>query len=88
MSASEVAIRKNSPLFAELSDALLRGGHSVQFRVNGESMSTTLEDGDTAAIAPASFPDLRPGDIALIQNPDGLLLHRVCDMSALPVTQG
>ncbi len=77
MSVREVQVRKNSQLFAELSAALLQRGQNVQFRVNGESMRPNLLDGDDVVVAPAAPSDLRPGDLALIQNADGILLHRV-----------
>ncbi len=82
MSASEMQVRKNSRVFAELSAAVLERGHSVQFRVHGESMRPNLGDGDTVLVAPAAISELQPGDVALIRNADGLLLHRVCSVHA------
>ena len=80
MSASEKQVRKDSRMFAELSAALLERGHSVQFRVHGESMRPNLGDGDTVVVAPVKPSDLQAGDLALVQNDDGLLLHRVCSV--------
>ena len=77
MSASEMQVRKDSRIFAELSTALLERGHSVQFRVHGESMQPNLGEGDTVVVAPVALSDLQAGDLALVQNADGLLLHRV-----------
>ena len=81
MPASEIQIRKNPKVFAELSAAVLERGHNVQFRVHGESMRPNLSDGDAVLVAPAAS-ELQPGDLALIQNADGLLLHRVCGVDA------
>jgi uncharacterized repeat protein (TIGR01451 family) len=82
MPASEIQIRKNSKVFAELSAAVLERGHSVQFRVHGESMRPNLGDGDAVVVTPAAVSELQAGDLALIQNADGLLLHRVCSVNA------
>ena len=77
MPGSEPQVRKDSRLFEELCEALLRRGNAVQFRVNGQSMSPNLADGDTVVVTPASAGDLHHGDVALVRNDDGLLLHRV-----------
>jgi len=77
MPGSEPQVRKDSRLFEELCDALLRRGNAVQFRVNGQSMQPNLNDGDTVVVAPASAADLRRGDVVLARNCDGLLVHRV-----------
>ena len=79
MSGSEPLIRKNSLLFAELCSALLERGNAVRFRVQGESMRPNLLDGDLVTVAPVAPGELRPGDVALIQNADGLLIHRVVE---------
>ena len=81
MSASEMQVRKDSRMFAELSAALLERGHSVQFRVHGESMRPNLGEDDTVVVAPVALSDLQTGDLALVQNDDGLLLHRVCSVN-------
>jgi len=82
MPASEIQVRKNSRVFAELCAAVLERGHRVQFRVHGESMRPNLSDGDTVLVARAVVSQLQPGDLALIQNADGLLLHRVSSSSS------
>ena len=84
MPTREIQLRKDSQLFAQLCLALLREGHSVQFRVQGESMRPNILDGDAVLVAPADNRDLRHGDIALVQNQDGLRVHRVasCDASS------
>ncbi|MGB2679079.1 MAG: C25 family cysteine peptidase [Candidatus Acidiferrum sp.] len=83
MPTREIQHRKDSQLFAQLCLALLREGHSVQFRVQGESMRPNILDGDAVLVAPAADRELCPGDIALVQNQDGLRVHRVasCDAS-------
>jgi uncharacterized repeat protein (TIGR01451 family) len=46
-------------------------------------MRPNLSDGDTVMVAPAGPSELQPGDLALIQNADGLLLHRVCHVDCV-----
>jgi uncharacterized repeat protein (TIGR01451 family) len=84
MPTREIQHRKDSQLFAQLCLALLREGHSVQFRVQGESMRPNILDGDAVVVAPAADRELCQGDIALVQNQDGLRVHRVasCDASS------
>src|SRR5208283_4604604 len=84
MPTRETQHRKDSQLFAQLCLALLREGHSVQFRVQGESMRPNILDGDAVVVAPTADREFRPGDIALVQNQDGLRVHRVasCDASS------
>ncbi len=84
MPTREIQHRKDSQLFAQLCLALLREGHSVQFRVQGESMRPNILDGDAVLVAPAADRELCQGDIALVQNQDGLRVHRVasCDASS------
>src|SRR5271165_3046769 len=84
MPTRETQHRKDSQLFAQLCQALLREGHSVQFRVQGESMRPNILAGDAVLVAPAADAELRQGDIALVQNQDGLRVHRIaaCDASS------
>jgi len=77
MPGSEPQIRKDSQLFEELCAAILRRGNAVQFRVQGQSMSPNLADGDTVVVAPVEAADLRRGDVVLLRNAEGLLVHRV-----------
>ena len=77
MPTREVLLRKDSRLFTELCAALLRRGHHVRFRVEGASMQPNLRDGDTVVVAPASAAELRSGDVAFVETPDGLRVHRV-----------
>ncbi|MGB9512434.1 MAG: C25 family cysteine peptidase [Candidatus Acidiferrum sp.] len=77
MRVSEPIVRKDSRLFEELCAALLRRGHAVQFRANGQSMTPNLLDGDDVVVAPANAADLRRGDVVLAQNADGLRVHRL-----------
>ncbi len=83
MPVREIHHRKDSKLFAQLCSTLLRRGHSVQFRVHGESMRPNILDGDAVLVAPADHRDLCLGDIALVHNPDGLRVHRVASCSSL-----
>ena len=81
MPAREPQIRRDSRVFAEMCATLLRLGHHVQFRAQGQSMQPNLHDGDSVRVAPAGIDELRCGDITLVQNADGLRVHRVNDIS-------
>ena len=81
MPVPEVPIRKDSRLFAEMCAAILRRGHQLKFRVGGHSMQPNLLDGDSVLVAPADAAPLRPGDIALVKNSDGLRVHRLTHLS-------
>ncbi len=74
--------RKDSQLFAQLCLALLREGHSVQFRVQGESMRPNILDGDAVLVAPASVADVQRGDVVLTPGESRLLVHRVARVNA------
>lgn len=77
MRVSEVRVRRDSRLFEELCAEVLRRGNAVQFRVDGQSMTPNLLDGDDVLVAPASVAELRRGDVVLAENPDGLRVHRI-----------
>ncbi len=78
MPAHELQVRSDSQLFASLCSDILRRGHEVRFQVRGESMRPNLLDGDDVLVAPVQLPDeLHPGDIALVENSDGLRVHRI-----------
>lgn len=77
MRASEPHVRKDSRLFADLCDALLRRGNTVQFRVDGQSMQPNLLAGDDVVVVPAKPADLRRGDVVLAEHAEGLRVHRV-----------
>jgi uncharacterized repeat protein (TIGR01451 family) len=81
MSARETKVRKDSRLFAEMCAALMDRGHKVQFRAQGSSMLPNILDGDELVVAPATQAELRAGDVTLIQNADGLRVHRVTPQS-------
>src|SRR5450432_2306907 len=81
MLAPEVQVRKDSRLFAEICATLLRLGHHVQFRAEGHSMKPNLIDGDSVRVAPADISQLRPGDVTMVENVDGLRVHRVQNIS-------
>ena len=76
MRVSETRVRRDSRLFEELCSALLRRGNAVQFRAHGQSMSPNLQDGDNVVVAPVNQTELRPGDVVLAENTDGLRVHR------------
>jgi Peptidase S24-like len=77
MRVSETRVRRDSRLFEELCSALLRRGNAVQFRAHGQSMSPNLQDGDNVVVAPVNQTELRPGDVVLAENTDGLRVHRL-----------
>ncbi|MGB2626054.1 MAG: C25 family cysteine peptidase [Candidatus Acidiferrum sp.] len=83
MFARETQVRKDSKLFVELCTALLEEDLGVRFRVEGQSMSPNLEDGDDVLIKRPAKGELRPGEIAFAESEDGLRVHRVscCDGS-------
>jgi uncharacterized repeat protein (TIGR01451 family) len=77
MSARESRVRRDSRLFAEMCATLMDRGHKVQFRAQGNSMVPNILDGDELVVAPATQTELRTGDVALIQNAEGLRVHRL-----------
>lgn len=77
MRVSEPQVRKDSRLFKELCEALLRRGNAVQFRVSGASMQPNLLDGDDVLVTRAKPEELHRGDVVLARNVDGLRVHRV-----------
>ncbi|HTZ49047.1 MAG TPA: C25 family cysteine peptidase [Verrucomicrobiae bacterium] len=79
---SELQVRKDSRLFAELCEALLRRGDAVQFRVSGASMQPNLVDGDDVLVTAAKPEDLHRGDVVLARNDMGFQVHRVVQVSA------
>jgi uncharacterized repeat protein (TIGR01451 family) len=81
MPAREVQVRRDSRLFAEMCATLLRLGHHVQFRAHGQSMQPNLLDGDNVQVAPANLSQLLRGDVTLVENEDGLRVHRVSEIT-------
>lgn len=77
MHSRKTPVRKDSRLFAEICSALLRRGHGVRFRVEGDSMRPNLLSGDEVVVVPVNLGDVRRGEVALTQNADGLLVHRI-----------
>ena len=83
MPTREIQHRKDSQLFAQLCLALLREGHSVQFRVQGESMRPNILDGDAVVVVPATAADVQRGDVVLTPGEVGLRVHRVAQVNAV-----
>ncbi len=81
MHVPDVQVRKDSRLFVEICAAILRRGHQVKFSATGQSMQPNLLDGDTVLVAPIHVAPLQSGDIALVENSEGLRLHRVTQLS-------
>lgn len=84
MRVSEPSVRRDSRLFKELCEALLRRGNAAQFRVNGQSMTPNLLDGDDIVVAPTNAAQLRRGDVVLAENTEGLRVHRVNSSDSYP----
>ena len=62
----------------ELVREALASGQAVLFKVRGDSMLPTLENGDQVKINPADPSDLHPGDLAVYVDAGGqIILHRV-----------
>lgn len=72
-------VRSDSKLFRTLSRALLEQGISVRFRARGRSMFPAIADGDVVEVQPAQSHT--KGDVLLIDNDDGLRVHRVVSSS-------
>src|SRR5271163_4967684 len=84
MPAREIRVRRNSSLFSEMSSAVLRRGYRVAFRVDGASMQPNLQAGDDIVVAPALPSELDQGDVAFVQNIDGIRVHRVVRTASTP----
>jgi uncharacterized repeat protein (TIGR01451 family) len=81
MFARETQVRRDSRLFTEICSALLNLGHQVRFSAQGRSMQPNLNDGDSVVVARADSKELRPGDLTLVENAEGLRVHRVTCIS-------
>ena len=69
-------------LFFSWVDAEIAEGHSVQFRVKGNSMFPLLRNGcDQVVISPCNAQDIKPMDIVLFRYRGGHILHRVLPIS-------
>ncbi len=55
----------------------LRQGQSLWFRVASGSMNPTIRIGDHVRIDPVKADEIRPGEIAAFETPDGLIIHRI-----------
>jgi uncharacterized repeat protein (TIGR01451 family) len=77
VSARETQIRRNTKLFADVCEAVLERGHSVEFTVHGQSMQPNIGDGDVVVAAPTRAEELRRSDVVLASGSDGLRVHRV-----------
>jgi uncharacterized repeat protein (TIGR01451 family) len=77
MRVSEPVARRDTRLFKELCEALLRRGSAARFQVNGQSMSPNLSDGDEVVVEPTTISALQKGDVILAENTDGLRVHRI-----------
>lgn len=77
MPLREAHERVDSAQFEAACEAALKQGARVRFRASGQSMQPNVLDGDVAIVAPLADKRLRRGEIVLLRNSRGLLLHRV-----------
>ncbi len=56
---------------------LLASGHSVRFRVHGDSMAPLLRSDDSLQVEPVDPAAVRRGDVVLVLAERGLTAHRV-----------
>jgi uncharacterized repeat protein (TIGR01451 family) len=73
----EAQVRRDSRLFAEMCSLLLKLGHHAKFHAHGQSMQPNLRDGDSVVVAPIGREQLQLGDLTLVENAEGLRVHRV-----------
>jgi len=66
-----------SEIFRDVTSELLRRGHRVRFRAEGDSMVPTIRGGEAILVEPVAPAELRQGDIALYRAKRGLTAHRV-----------
>lgn len=69
---------KSKTIFPVIVD-LLNSGQTARITVTGNSMNPFLKEGrDSVELSKTSFPEIRRGDIVLIQRTNGIyVLHRV-----------
>src|SRR5687767_14839236 len=70
-------VRRDGPLFIELTEQLLRGGCSIRFRAEGTSMHPAIEDGDLLTVDAAEATRLQSGDVIVYRLGSRALAHRV-----------
>ena len=68
---------QDSQLFLDISLDLLRTGHCIHFRAEGQSMQPTIRDGDMLTVEPIALEQVRAGDVLLYHAARGPLVHRV-----------
>src|SRR5438552_14212381 len=61
----------------ELCRDLLASGAPLRFRIRGTSMLPALWPGESVAVRPVQFSDVRPGDLAVFVRNRHLVVHRV-----------
>ena len=77
MKTSAKLLRRDTPRFAMLCEAVLQRGLQVRFVAHGQSMQPNVLNGDAIVAEPVDASELRRGDIALTLGAHGVLLHRV-----------
>jgi ATP-binding cassette subfamily B protein len=64
----------------DLAESLLDENHTVSFRMQGNSMYPTLQDGDLGRVEKCSPDELKIGDIVVFKAHDKLVAHRLVDI--------
>lgn len=80
-----IETREDSGLFGELLRSLLEDGIAVRFQAHGRSMYPAIVDGNFVQVESGSA---KPGDVAMIETPDGFRVHRVVGASDGNSTRG
>ena len=73
-------VKRNAPVFLEISEHLLKTGRSVRFRATGHSMRPAIEDGDVLTVTPIDPSTLQAGDVILFRRHDRPIAHRVAEI--------
>jgi hypothetical protein len=76
--AERTGLRKdNTDLFSEMLEETLNRGHSIRFRVPGDSMYPTICDDDLITVEPIKPATVIVGDIILYEHKSKVTVHRV-----------
>ena len=77
--------------FVKICTELLHQGHQIKFKAPGDSMYTTICDGDLITVEPIKPAAVIVGDIVLYHHENGVVAHRVVNIqapqSSVPSTQ-
>lgn len=77
LSQSGKQVTLPASVIASLFIQAIREGQSLWFRVASNSMLPTMRIDDNIYIQPAAAREIRPGEVAAFETPDGLVIHRI-----------